>query len=147
MLPKDLTWREKIILKQRRFGLNQRLMASYFGVSYAKYKCWMREIFAENDQLPEVNLGPRLYLTEAIFITRRRKKIKQRQIASDMGVTIPLVNMMERGKVCCDRLAKYLGINPYAKKYIQPKACLEGLKKYKMGVDQNGKRQTEPVTE
>lgn len=122
MLPKDLTDSEKLFVFRRRLGLTQPFMASYCGVSYAKYRCWERGKFTENDTLPVFRLGPVLKEYEICTIKRRRLKIGQKQVARDIDCETPLVAMMEKGKANCNRLVSYWGAIENGKKESRRKA-------------------------
>lgn len=111
MLPSQLTFQESLFIKRRRAGLTQKQMAAYLGVTYARYRCWVRNEIKDNEILPAINLGPKLKPMEICVIKRRRKGLKQKEVAKELGVKTPLVSMMEKEKIDGQRLLWFWGLN------------------------------------
>lgn len=111
MLPSQLTFQESLFIKRRRAGLTQKQMSAYLGVTYARYRCWVRNEIKDKEILPAINLGPKLKPMEICVIKRRRKGLKQKEVAKELGVKTPLVSMMEKEKIDGQRLLWFWGLN------------------------------------
>ncbi len=86
-------------------------MAAYCNISYARFRCWMRGEIRKGEILPIIHLGPKLKPMEVCIILRKRKGLKQKDIADKLNLTTPLITMMEKEKIDGQRLLWFWGLN------------------------------------
>lgn len=106
---KKLSHGETLLLWRRREGMNQLTAAARLGVSPDAYRAWEADRRCWAGPPPKQRLG-RLHPRELCVIARRRARLKQWQVAEQVGCSRLWVVQMEDGAAPVDRLAKFWGV-------------------------------------
>lgn len=106
LTPTDLTRGEKLTILRRRDKLSQLESAERYSVSPDTYRKWESDI---NSTAPTVEVDE-LFVHEVCYLLRRRRRLTQKFVAAQMGVSRVTVNRMEKGEVPAVSLANYWGV-------------------------------------
>lgn len=99
-----MTYAERLVLHRRRLGMNQDEYAAMQGVG------WRDVMDAEHGRK---NLGPVALVPskplphEWCFLQRRRRGLRQSEVAVLVGCSRPWLNRMEKGLEDCEKLVGY----------------------------------------
>ena len=99
-----MTYAERLVLHRRRLGMNQDEYAARLGVG------WRDVMDAEHGRK---NLGPVALVPstplphEWCFLQRRRRGLRQSEVAVLVGCSRPWLNRMEKGLEDCEKLVGY----------------------------------------
>lgn len=105
-----MTYAEQLVLHRRRLGMNQDEYAALLSRRQGLKYTWRDVMDAEHGRK---NLGPVALVPskplphEWCFLQRRRRGLRQSEVAVLVGCSRPWLNRMEKGLEDCEKLVGY----------------------------------------